>query len=90
MTPLCKCLFEDMSNIFKSQENSKYLMVETNFKVYAYTSNEFELKIINMLFDVEYSFKGFVVAHITRNSIRKALKRGVTHHRVNDSLMLRS
>jgi transcription initiation factor TFIIH subunit 4 len=82
VTPLIKCLFEDMSNIFDQNENYRFLIVETNFKVYAYTSSPLEKAIIEFLFEVEYIFPGLIVAHITRKSIRSVLKRGITHNKV--------
>ena len=79
VTPLIKCLFEEVGTVFeKTQDFQKFLIVETNFKVYAYTKNEFELQRINFLFEVEYSFPGFIVGVITRNSTRNVLKRGLT------------
>lgn len=78
-----KCLFEDMGELFESQENYKFLIVESNFKVYAYTNSPFEKKIIDFLFEVEYIFSGLIVAHITRSSIRKVLKRGISYYKVN-------
>ena len=77
-----KCLFEDVNHIFENQEDYKFLIVESNFKVYAYTNSALEQKIIEFLFEVEYIFPNFIVAHITRNSIRKVLKRGVHHQKV--------
>ena len=82
VTPLMKCLFEDMGNIFENQENYKYLIVESNFKVYAYTDSPLEKTIIDFLFEIEYVFPGLIVGHITRSSIRKVLKRGVGHQKV--------
>lgn len=82
VTPLMKCLFEDMTAIFDNQENYKFLIVETNFKVYAYTVSPLERAIIDFLFEVEYVFPGYIVAHITRKSTRKVLKRGVSYHKV--------
>ncbi len=78
VTPLIKCLFEDMDNILDNQETSKFLIVETDFKIYAYTTNELEIKILEFLFEIEYIFPGFIVGHITRNSIRRVLKRDVS------------
>ena len=63
VTPLIKCLFEDMESILVSQENSKFLFVETNFKIYAYTSNELEIKILEFLFEIEYIFKEFTLIY---------------------------
>jgi transcription initiation factor TFIIH subunit 4 len=77
-----KCLFEDMTSLFEREENYKFLIIETNFKVYAYTSSIFDRKIVEFLFEVEYIFPGFIVAHITRNSIRKVIKRGVSFQNI--------
>lgn len=82
VTPLMKCLFEDVNHIFENQDNYKFLIVESNFKVYAYTNSPLEQKIIEFLFEVEYTFPNFIVAHVTRSSIRKVLKRGVHHQKV--------
>jgi hypothetical protein len=86
VTPLIKCLFEDSMSLFESQENYKYLVVETNFKIYAYISNDpknkYEPMILDFLCEVEYVFPGLTIAHITRKSIRNAMKKGVTAEKV--------
>ena len=85
MTPLIKCLFENFSNILDNKskvllmkENVKYLIIESNFKIYAYTENNFEKSILDFLCDIEYIFPSFIVGNITRNSIRRALRKGAT------------
>lgn len=80
VTPLIKCLFEDMNNDIEQHENSQFLIVETNFKIYAYTKNEFEINVLEFLFEIEYSFPEFIVGYITRSSIRQVLKKGVSSH----------
>ena len=82
VTPLMKCLFEDFGSIFESKENYKYLIVESNFKIYAYTDSPLEIKIIEFLFDISYVFPGMIVGQITRASIRRVLKRGVSYQKV--------
>jgi transcription initiation factor TFIIH subunit 4 len=79
---MIKCLFEDMSNLFENQENYKFLIVETNFKIYAYTDSQFEKVILEYLFEVEYIFPGLIIAHITRKSIRNVIKKGVPAEKV--------
>ena len=54
----------------------KYLIIESNFKIYAYTDNNFEKSILEFLCDIEYIFPAFIVGNITRNSIRRCLKKG--------------
>jgi transcription initiation factor TFIIH subunit 4 len=90
VTPLIKCLFEDSINLFEGQENYRHLVVETNFKIYAYIPNNpndpkavnYESMILDFLCEVEYVFPGLTIAHITRKSIRNAMKKGVTAEKV--------
>jgi len=71
-----------MNFIFESQQNNKFLLIETNFKVFAYTNSQFDFAMIEFLFEIEYVFPNFIVAHITRKSIRNALKRGINSSKV--------
>lgn len=59
-------------------ENVKYLIIESNFKIYAYTENNFEKSMLEFLCDIEYIFPTFIVGNITRSSIRRALKKGAS------------
>lgn len=72
-----------MNNIFDTQTNYKFLVVETNFRVYAYSSSPLEIAIIKKLFKIKYIFNGFIVADITRKKTRKILKRGISYTKVN-------
>ena len=66
-----------MSSVFEAQEGFKFLIVETNFKIYAYTNSPLERAILEFLFEIEYVFPGLIIAHITRKSLRNVFKRGV-------------
>jgi hypothetical protein len=62
-----------------SQNNSeKFLIVETNFKVYAYTSSKLHLAILKLFLRVEYAFPNFVVATLARSNLQNAIKRGIS------------
>jgi transcription initiation factor TFIIH subunit 4 len=56
----------------------KFIIVETNFRVYAYTSTEIEILILSFFMEMEMRLPGFVVGYITRNSVRNALKSGLS------------
>jgi transcription initiation factor TFIIH subunit 4 len=71
-------------------ENVKYLIIESNFKIFAYTENNFEKSILEFLCDIEYFFPSFIVGNITRNSIRRALKKGATAQSILRFLSLHS
>lgn len=83
VTPLAKCLFEDMNYVFESQQNNRFLLIESNFKIFAYTQSKFDFAILDFLTEIEYVFPNFIVAHLTRKSIRNALKRGINSTKVN-------
>jgi len=52
---------------------SGFLIVETNYRVYAYTENDLYLKIIALFAKMLYRFPNMSVGLITRQSIRSAL-----------------
>jgi len=88
VTPLVKCLFEDMNFIFESQQNNKYLMIETNFKIFAYTASQLDKAMLEFLCEIEYYFPNFIVANLTRKSIRNALKRGMNSSKVKKFIFI--
>ncbi|GMT24388.1 hypothetical protein PFISCL1PPCAC_15685, partial [Pristionchus fissidentatus] len=54
------------------------LMVETNFRVYAYTSSSLQLAILSSFTSMTYRFHDMSVGILTRDSVRKALQVGIT------------
>ncbi len=71
-----------MNFIFESQQNNKFLIIETNFKIFGYTNSKFDFAMIEFLCEIEYIFPNFIIGHITRKSIRNALKRGIYSNKV--------
>ena len=80
-TPLIKSIFEDINLISPLSEiennNGNFLIVETDFNVYAYTKNNLDIQIFELLFEEKYKFDGFIVGSITREKIRNILKRDI-------------
>ncbi|CAI2352281.1 unnamed protein product [Caenorhabditis sp. 36 PRJEB53466] len=54
------------------------IIVETNFRVYAYTSSLLQLAIIALFTEMTYRFQDMCVGMITRESVRGALQHGIT------------
>ncbi len=77
-----------MSSVFEAQAGFKFLIVETNFKVYAYTNSPLERAILEFLFEIEYIFPGLIIAHITRKSLRNVFRRGVCATKVLNYLSM--
>ena len=55
-----------------------YLIVESNYRVYAYTSDELQLSILNTFTDADGAFADMIMTVITRNSVRRAFELGIT------------
>ncbi|KAJ3650249.1 hypothetical protein Zmor_021947 [Zophobas morio] len=54
------------------------IVVETNYRVYAYTDSNLQVALIGLFTELLYRFPNLVVGVITRDSIRQALKGGIT------------
>jgi hypothetical protein len=83
VTPLIKCLFENISSTLDSIENFKSIIVETNFSVFAYINSDLDKSILELITDISYIFNGLYVSNITRKSIRRALKYGINYDSVS-------
>ena len=57
---------------------SGYLIVETTFKVYAYTTSAFQLSLLNLFLRFDYHLPNLLVASITKESVRNALIHQIT------------
>ncbi|CAG8511450.1 1512_t:CDS:10 [Cetraspora pellucida] len=55
-----------------------FIIVETNYKLYAYTSSQLQISVLNLFCNLQFQFSNMVTAEITRESVRKALKHGIT------------
>ncbi|ORX68843.1 RNA polymerase II transcription factor B subunit 2 [Linderina pennispora] len=55
-----------------------YVILETNCRVYAYTSSPLQIAILNLFVHLVSRFPNFVTGVITRDSIRRALSNGIT------------
>ena len=51
-----------------------FLVVETNYRVYAYTGSDLQVALIGLFAEVLYRFPNLAVAVITRDSVRQAFK----------------
>lgn len=61
-----------------SSSNSGYIIVETNYRVYAYTNSNLQVALLALFSELMYRFPNLVVGVITRESVRQALKSGIT------------
>ncbi|EQC32697.1 hypothetical protein SDRG_09671 [Saprolegnia diclina VS20] len=63
------------------------IIVETNFKVYAYTSSSLHIAMLSVFVDIVVRLKNMAVGFLTRESIRSALIHGISAEQIYDFLM---
>ncbi|KAM9912963.1 hypothetical protein OXX80_002415 [Metschnikowia pulcherrima] len=54
------------------------IVLETNFKLYAYTNSPLEIAVLNLFVSLKTRFANMVIGQLTRESIRRALYNGIT------------
>ncbi|KAI3649589.1 hypothetical protein MP228_005221 [Amoeboaphelidium protococcarum] len=59
-------------------QQDSFIIVETNFRVYAYTDSPLKISIISLFTQINARFPNFVVGQVTRDSVRRALRNGIT------------
>eukprot|EP00850_Spirogloea_muscicola_P013583 SM000093S24394 [mRNA] locus=s93:81908:84917:- [translate_table: standard] len=81
-TQLAANLSASLSESASWQAAEGYIIVETNFRVYAYTSSDLQAAILSLMARVEYRLPNLVVAVLTRESVNAAFANGITAEKV--------
>lgn len=55
-----------------------FIVLETNYRVYAYTDNALQTAVLNLFITPKYRFPNLVVGSITRESVKRAMSNGIT------------
>ena len=58
--------------------DSGFIILETNYRIYAYTSSPLQIAVLSLFASLKARFRNMVVGMITRDSIRSALINGIT------------
>lgn len=66
------------SAITKTDSEAGFVILETNFKVYAFTESPLQIAVLNLFVHLRSRFSNMVTGQITRESVRKALANGIT------------
>ena len=62
-----------------SEESSdQFIVVETNYRIYAYTDSDLHFAIISLFADVLYRFPYMIVAQMSRDSVQQSADYGIT------------
>lgn len=74
----------------EEEQDQGYIIVETNYRVYAYTDSPLQVALLSLFCELLYRFPNLVVAVLTRESVRQALKGGITSTQMTHFLKTRS
>ena len=55
-----------------------YIVIETNYRIYAYTSSDLQVSLIGLFAEPLYRFPNLSVNIVTRDSCRQAFKGGIS------------
>lgn len=59
-----------------------FIVVETNYRVYAYTNSQLQLALLSLFCDILCRFPDFCVAALSRESVQQALASGITAEQI--------
>ncbi|KAJ3317025.1 RNA polymerase II transcription factor B 52 kDa subunit [Boothiomyces sp. JEL0866] len=61
-----------------TENPDEFIMIETNYRVYAYTNSPLQIAILSIFISMQTRFANMVVGILSRDSVREALNRGIT------------
>ncbi|KAJ6262815.1 hypothetical protein Dda_1372 [Drechslerella dactyloides] len=73
-----------MRNAISQSDENGFLIVETNYRMYAYTNSPLQIAVLNLFARLISRFPNLVTARITRESIRLAINKGITAEQIID------
>ncbi|ETS59826.1 hypothetical protein PaG_06127 [Moesziomyces aphidis] len=63
-------------------EERGYIILETNYRLYAYTSNPLRVAVLSLFVTIKARFPNLLVGSITRDSVKSALANGITAEQI--------
>lgn len=64
-----------------------FIIIETNYRLYAYTSSPLQISLISLFTNLKYRFTNLVTGKITRQSVRRAIEMGITADQIISYLL---
>ncbi|ORY79854.1 transcription factor TFIIH complex subunit Tfb2 [Protomyces lactucae-debilis] len=66
----------------RSQEDTGFVILETNYKLYAYTASPLQIAVLDLFCSLTMRFPNMVAGVLSRESIRRALDNGISADQV--------
>lgn len=80
-TPLATTLTSG-AMVSAKKEEAGFIVLETNYRLYAYTSSPLQISVLALFTDLKARFRNMVVGMITRESMREAFAHGITAQQI--------
>ncbi|OAX85598.1 hypothetical protein ACJ72_00012 [Emergomyces africanus] len=61
-----------------NEPGTGFIIIETNYRLYAYTSSPLQISLIALFTTLKYRFPNLVTGKLTRQSVRRAVEMGIT------------
>lgn len=75
------------NNLTNPSETEKgYIIVETNYRIYAYTSSPLLISILSLFANLKTRFPNMLTATLTKSSIQHAISAGITSNQIIEYL----
>lgn len=81
-TRLAINLTSGVTGITTQTQRKGFIMVETNYRIYAYTDSPLQIALLALFCEMLYRFNNVAVANLSRDSVRAALMRGITAEQI--------
>jgi transcription initiation factor TFIIH subunit 4 len=69
-------------NALRSADGKGFIVIETNYRVYAYTTSQLQIAILQLFTRIYTRYPNMVAGKITRESIRRAVALGITSEQI--------
>jgi len=81
-TRLAVNIVSGVSKALVDTHRTGFIVVETNYRIYAYTDSPLQIALIALFSDMLYRFPNMTAANLTRRSVRQALSQGITAEQI--------
>ncbi len=78
----------DFTDVLHGSNGSGFLVIESNYRVYAYTSSPLQIAILGLFLNLQDRFPNMVYGQLTGESVQGALSHGITADQIIEYLQL--
>lgn len=66
----------------EKDENSRFLVLESNFKLYAYTKSQFDQSVLSLFSNLNCFLPGLIIGNINEDTLNCAFNKGITANQI--------